>query len=866
MTSQDSAVPVIRTPDQRLRVFVSSTLAELAEERAAVRRAIESLGLAPVMFELGARPHPPQELYRAYLAQSDIFIGLYWQSYGWVGPGMDISGLEDEFRLSGHRPRLLYLKAPAPEREDRLTAMIDELRSEGTDAYRTFRSTRELGRLVRDDLALLLSERFVTSQREQESASSPVVPPSGPALARSLPVASTPLIGRSEDVAAVMGMLARDDVRLVDVTGPGGMGKTRLSIAVGEAVLAEGVKPVWFVPLAAVFDPAELLPRIATAVGAVVEGTRSALDALADEIGQDEGLLILDNFEQIAAAAPQLDELLTRCPRLDVLVTSRVALRLRAEHEYVLGSLDSGAPTADVPPEEASSLPAVRLFLDRASTVRRGIPETRENLSAVREICHRLDGLPLAIELAAARTRLLDPSSLLARLESVLDTLGSGPVDLPERQRTLRATVEWSMDLLDEPQQRLLAQLSVFAGGWSIAAAAAIADADEFDTLDRLDALAGHSLVSVEATHAEPRFRMLAVVRELAAERLTGHARDGAERRHAEHFASVIDTDDVPADLTTPWSESVRRDEENIRLAIEWFFRHDVLRLPHLLRSLWLYWQTSDRLIEGRQWIRQLETIAAGPAWDDRAHAEILFTQAVTGVAVGDDAGAIAAVDQIPAVLGRIDEPALRNALQLATSWSLPIRDDFDGALAAASTAYDGFAAHDDAFVAFAALTVGMLQAAVGRDGEARRFLEEANDLGARFGNLWLTSSARTQCAILDVHAGDLDGVRETLAGVLDELEGPQLGTITACFCLVALADLAAAEGRPADAAEALGTVEALRSRAGLLAWPIARRGEAALRDRVVGHAGAEGLAAARRSAADLRPHDAIAIVRRGIS
>ncbi len=159
---------VIRTPDQRLRVFVSSTLVELADERAVVARAITSLGLAPVMFELGARPHPPQELYRAYLAQSDVFIGLYWESYGWIGPGMEISGLEDEFRLSGDRPRLLYLKAPAPDRQPRLSAMIDEIRNQGTDAYRTFRSARELGRLVRDDLALLLSERFVSSQRVSE--------------------------------------------------------------------------------------------------------------------------------------------------------------------------------------------------------------------------------------------------------------------------------------------------------------------------------------------------------------------------------------------------------------------------------------------------------------------------------------------------------------------------------------------------------------------------------------------------------------------------------------------------------------------------------------------------------------------------
>src|SRR5687767_14332779 len=160
MTVDERSKVEIRTPDQRLRVFVSSTLAELAEERAAVSRAIAALRLTPVLFELGARPHPPRELYRAYLAQSDIFIGLYWQRYGWVGPDMDISGLEDEFRLSGAMPRLLYIKAPAPDREPKLTAMLEEVEAQGSDSYRRFTSSRELARLVRDDLALLMSERF----------------------------------------------------------------------------------------------------------------------------------------------------------------------------------------------------------------------------------------------------------------------------------------------------------------------------------------------------------------------------------------------------------------------------------------------------------------------------------------------------------------------------------------------------------------------------------------------------------------------------------------------------------------------------------------------------------------------------------
>ncbi len=192
-TDHDDAGP-IRTPDQRLRVFVSSTLAELAPERAAVAKAISGLRLTPVMFELGARPHPPRELYRAYLAQSDVFVGLYWQRYGWIGPGMDISGLEDEFRLSEGMPRLLYLKSPAPEQEPRLAAMIADIQSAGADSYRSFASTRELGRLVGDDLALLLSERFVTAAPAARSAAPATT--EDPAAA-SLVADTVDLVGRS---------------------------------------------------------------------------------------------------------------------------------------------------------------------------------------------------------------------------------------------------------------------------------------------------------------------------------------------------------------------------------------------------------------------------------------------------------------------------------------------------------------------------------------------------------------------------------------------------------------------------------------------------------------------------------------------
>ncbi len=508
---------MIRTPDQRLRVFVSSTLAELAEERAAVSRAITSLAMTPVMFELGARPHPPQELYRAYLAQSDIFVGIYWQRYGWVGPGMTISGLEDEFRLSTEMPRLLYLKAPAPDREAGLTAMIDQIKARGTDSYRTFGSTRELSRLVRDDLAILLSERFAATMTSPEadaarSDAGRTVAVGGGVRSRPmppLPNPSTTLIGRDDDIARVLELLASTATRLVTLTGPGGVGKTRLAIAVAERSADRFPAGVVFVPLASVLEADAVMPAIAAALAVPMDADLDPLAAVAEDVGDASLLLVLDNVEQVVSAAPVLDQLLERCPGVVILASSRTSLRLRAEREYPVAGLPVPATPDSESIEDLVSLPVVRLFVDRATAVRYDFALTEQNVEAVVGICRRLDGLPLAIELAAARVRLMDPATLLERLERSLDTLGTGPVDLPERQRTLRAAVEWSVDLLDEDERDMFARMGVFVDGWTIEAAAAVTGLSEDDVLDLLDRLVGDSLMVIDPTGPVTRFRML---------------------------------------------------------------------------------------------------------------------------------------------------------------------------------------------------------------------------------------------------------------------------------------------------------------------------------------------------------------------
>ena len=253
----------IRTPDQRLRVFVSSTLHELADERRAARAAIEQLRLAPVMFELGARPHPPQDLYRAYLEQSEVFVGLYAESYGWVAPDDEISGLEDEYRLvPDGMPKLIYLKEPAPERQPRLTDLIHRIRADDTASYKSFSTPEELGDLLASDLATLLAERFDASRPAARAPEASVRPRAG-----RTPAPYTALIGRTREVDDLLRLLRAGDDRLVTVLGPGGIGKSRLAIEVADAAEPFFEDGTVFVPLENVLEPALLLPTIAYALG-----------------------------------------------------------------------------------------------------------------------------------------------------------------------------------------------------------------------------------------------------------------------------------------------------------------------------------------------------------------------------------------------------------------------------------------------------------------------------------------------------------------------------------------------------------------------------------------------------------------------
>jgi predicted ATPase len=605
--------PVIRTPDQHLRVFVSSTLRELADERRAARRAIERLHLAPVMFELGARPHPPRALYRAYLAQSEVFVGIYADSYGWVAPDEEVSGLEDEYNLApAWMPKLIYIKA-SEHREERLTRLIDRIRSDDTAAYLPFETAEQLEQQIVNDLSVLLAERFdETRTLAGTEAASDSEPAGSPSPASRLPVPYTATIGREDDLARIHDLLARDDARIVSLIGPGGIGKSRLAIET--ARLSHDLFPdgTYFVLLEGVLEPGLLVPTIAYALGIRDNGEAALEERIAHSLASRRVLVVLDNFEQIVESAAVLSRISAAAPMATFLVTSRIVLRIRGEQVYDVGALQTPDATASPSLDRAVRSAACMLFVDRASAVRPGFTITDENAGDIIDICRRLEGLPLAIELAAAKVRLLNPRLIAERLEQSLPLLTAAVRDLPERHRTMRAAIDWSVGLLPDTERDMLEDLGVFATRFTLEAVEAVGVGRSWDGggFEGLAALVDASLVTQTEIGGRAVFSLLAIVREYAIGRLKARGdADAVRAAHADYYQGLVERV-APGLRGSGQADSVAQlglELPNLRAAVRHMIYTDRLDdAGDFAWSLLIYWWIAGFFAEVRVWMLEL--------------------------------------------------------------------------------------------------------------------------------------------------------------------------------------------------------------------------------------------------------------------
>jgi predicted ATPase len=608
-------------------------------------------------------------------------------------------------------------------------------------------------------------------------------------------------IGRGHELAEVQELLEQH--RLVTLTGPGGSGKTRLAIAAADRVLPAFDDGVFFISLAPLRDPEMVALTTATVIGVCEVPDRPISATLADHLRSRRLLLAFDNFEHLLPAAPLVSQVLAEAPGVRVLATSRILLHLYGEREFAV-------PPLPLPPDggsvaELAANPAVALFLDRAAAVSPGFHLTAENASTIGEICRRVDGLPLAIELAAARTRILSPSELAKRLEHRLAALVGGAPDVADRQRTLRGTIEWSHELLDPSQRTLFARLSIFDGGWTLDAAESVAgEGLEADVAEVLGSLVDQSLVHREPTGATPRFAMLETIREFAAEQLAAGG-DGSiiAARHATYFMDLSEAAEphLTGELVADWSNRLTRENDNLRSALRWSLAteepgHLEIGL-RLAAAAWRFWQRTGALSEAREWLDALlaravdlppgthqarALIAAGGIayWqtDYDATTSAYEEAARVAEAVGERrlmAEAFDALAYVPMLRGDLDRA--RQVAGRARELYLEVGDPFRAALMAANAAYLGIYTGEYAdavppmldaveearragerYWLINGLTgLGQLHRMMGNVEEARRYYAEALQLSLEDGNLAMVTMALDPLANLEGAAGEHD-------------------------------------------------------------------------------------------------------------
>lgn len=611
----------------------------------------------------------------------------------------------------------------------------------------------------------------------------------------SLPRAPTPLVGREQELAALEQLVASE--RLLTVTGPGGIGKTRLALALADRLEGRFADGARFIQLAAVTDPALVPSTLALALH--VEDPAD----LEEELAGKELLLCLDNLEQLLDSAPFLGGLLAACPGLRLVVTSRSPLKLAGEHEFPL------------PPLQA--VEARELFVARARAV---VPDfgLSEHETAIDQICDRLDRLPLALELAAGRVRLLSPPGLLARLEQALPLLTGGPRDRPERQQTLRGAIDWSYRLLDDDEQRLFRALSVFRGGFDLAAAVAVAARDELDVLDPLAALIEHSLLRRREQEGEPRFFLLETIREFAAEQLDAAGeREETRSRHAQHFLSFAEPGSLPfdSDELTEWLPRADSERANLRAALGWLIERgttdEALLLARRLSSMWIHRGPLD---EGAD---SLDRALAQPGGDAELRAAALGRAGLIASQRGRYGEARARLSESLAFWRAADAPneLATDLIRLGVVTSSA--GDFDGArLAFEEAAELGRRIGDNRLTSSAANNLGEIARLGGDFTAARNYYEQSLALELERGSVYAVALRRLNLGGLALEEGDLgEAERQVLAAL--EASLTVSADDTTLSCLEALAAVAVRRGAAAEAARLLAAADAQRQQLGFV-------------------------------------------------
>jgi predicted ATPase/class 3 adenylate cyclase len=692
---------------------------------------------------------------------------------------------------------------------DSTRALVEHALPEGA-------SLRDLGQHRLKDIAF--PERLHELVIEGISSDFPA-PRTLDARPNNLPVQLTSFVGREEEIAEVRRLL--DGTRLLTLSGPGGSGKTRLALQVAAELLADFRDGAFFVDLSSVTDPAVVPSVVARAVGVPQVTGRPALEAVEQHLRDKQLLLVADNFEQVAEAAPMLEELLAAAPALKVMVTSRVVLSLRGEQEYLVPSLDMPDPGHLPDVHALGRFEAVRLFCERALAVQPGFRLTEENAPAVAEIIARLDGLPLAIELAATRTKVLTPQAMLPRLQQRLSILTAGARTLPERQRTLRDAIAWSYDLLDAAERRLFARLSVFAGGWTLESAEVVCDPADLglDVLDGLTSLVDKSLVRrTGPADAQPRFAMLETIREFGREQLrAGGDFDGVLRRHGDRFLdlAVEAEPHLTAADQGEWLDRCDSEHANIRAALRWAIEAgEVDRAQEAAGALWRFWQQRGHLAEGRRW---LDEVLAMPSGQGPTPARAKALTGAGGIAWWQEDMAAAQVfyEEALAIERELGDPAGIAEALYNQGFILGARDDFDAAVRRFEESLELFRrAGDETGMARAEWMIVIRDLLAGDlDGTVAR-AEEAVATWRRVGDRFHLADGLVWLAVLYARAGRRADARRAILQALDlvrEIDSP-MGVVSV---VLGLAYVARWEERHEDAMRLVGAAESLRERAG---------------------------------------------------